>query len=102
MKKTIGKSLMLLAWCSFTLGTLTSTMMRPSSTPSAIADDSTGQTLQVRDDDLNVRYGEYQETEIDFTGIQQGDAVKWEIVNSLLPAGFEIEDTTDSKALVFG
>jgi len=60
--------------------------------------------IDVDEESLNTRYGAYSETQFNFTRVSANSSttVQWEVVSSTLPAGLELEDSEDSKILIFG
>jgi len=62
-------------------------------------------SITQNDDELNVKYGEYSETEFTLNSSNGEDIgpVKWEIIGlASIPVGFELEDTDNSTVLIFG
>ncbi|MEZ4750896.1 MAG: hypothetical protein R3B54_09825 [Bdellovibrionota bacterium] len=59
-------------------------------------------SLELNEESLVSRYGEYFQTEIYLAGNQSGGSVYWEVSKQALPAGLEIEDTDGESLVLFG
>ncbi|HLE01110.1 MAG TPA: hypothetical protein VJB59_12675, partial [Bdellovibrionota bacterium] len=68
------------------------------------ADAETTDAIKIEFDERSTKqtYGVYSENEVALSGDVAEQPVRWEVVGANLPPGFDLEDTTNPRALIFG